>query len=309
MKMHTRRIFRALVVVTASLPVVVSCSVFIAGEDAVHVNYPVPAPEADRATVFLPGIVSGDANDFGSAFSPDGTAFYFARSANGRSQLFVSAYRDGAWQEAAPVPVGDTTYAFADPAFGADGNLYFISTMPVDQADTIADYDIWMVSPVTTGEWSTPQNVGLLNSDSSEYYISFADNGNLYFSSSRAGGFGSEDIYMSEWRNGEYAEPRNLGPEINTAMSEYDPGISNGEGIIVFTSTGRPDSFGKGDLYAASMTSGKWNPSVHLDSLFNTPSREYCSYFSPDNRFFFFSSNGQIMWIDAASILKKYLFR
>ena len=77
--------------------------------------------------------------------------------------------------------------------------------------------------------------------------MSFAKNGNLYFASSRKGGFGEEDIYVSRLVNKQYTKPENLGPAINSKESEYDPCISANEDFIIFTSSGRGDSFGAGE--------------------------------------------------------------
>ena len=114
----------------------------------------------------------------------------------------------------------ESKYSEADPAFAPDGKLYFISNRPKDQSDTLMDYDIWFVAPLSDGRWSEPENLKSVNSDSSEFYISFSKNGNLYFSSSRKGGFGEEDIYVSRLINEQYTAPENLGAAINSKRSE-----------------------------------------------------------------------------------------
>jgi hypothetical protein len=266
-----------------------------------------PQPLADSmAIIFLPGLVSKDSLDFNAAFSPDGKAFYFSRSKNRQSKIYVSYHNGENWTE--PVHAaftGGTQYAEADPAFGPDGRLYFISNRPRNQSDTSPDYDIWSVKPLPGGHWSEPENMTSLNSDSSEFYISFARNGNLYFASSRAGGFGEEDIYVSRLVNARYSTPENLGPAVNTAKSEYDPGISPQEDIIVFASSNRGQGFGGADLYCSVVdVPKKWLPATHLGKTFNTKTREFCPYFSPDEKYFFFSSEGDIKWI-SLKILQK----
>jgi hypothetical protein len=264
-----------------------------------HIPYPQPRPDSTAAT-FLPGIVSKDLPDFGSAFSPDGKSFYFARTEDERSKIYVTHHDGTNWRD--PVPVSFTTseYADADPAFAPDGRLYFISTRPKDKSDNSKDYDIWFVSPLESGRWSEPENLGGVNSDANEFYISFSTNGNMYFSSSRSGGFGKEDIYVSKFVNGRYEKPENLGAAINSEKSEYDPGISADENFIVFTSSNRAATFGGGDLYGSKLNSGrKWAAAVNLGNGFNSSSREYCSYFSPDAKYFFFSSQGDVKWIGA----------
>lgn len=272
---------------------------------ALLISYPEPRPDS-VPLVFLPGIVSTDSFDFNAAFSPDGRAFYFTRKINGQSKIYVSHHNSEAWTSPVPAPFTASGYAEADPVFSSDGKLYFISNRPKDASDTLADYDIWFVSPRPGGAWSAPEYMQAVNSDSSEFYISFAQNGNLYFASSRAGGSGQEDIYVSRWINERYATPENLGPSINSEKSEYDPCISAGEDLIVFTSSGRPDTFGAGDLYRARLDGNKrWQPASNLGKKFNTETREFCAYFSPDSKYFFFSSQGDVKWVEAGSLRQR----
>jgi hypothetical protein len=86
--------------------------------------------------------------------------------------------------------------------------------------------------------------------------------------------------------------------------SEYDPGISMDEKIIVFSSSARVDTFGGADLYASVIDEkkGEWQQVVHLTAKFNTVSREFCSYFSSDSKYFFYSSEGDVKWINANAI-------
>lgn len=263
------------------------------------IPYPLPLPGSAQKT-FLPGLVSKDTVDFGSAFSPDGRSFYFARSENNRSHIYVTHHDGKSWTEPIVVQFIAGDYADADPAFAPDGKLYFISTRPKDQMDKLPDYDIWFVTPLGDGRWSEPENLEDINSDSNEFYISFSKNGNLYFASSREGGFGEEDIYVSRLVDNRYSAPQNLGSAINSEKSEYDPGISADESLIVFTSSDRKDSFGGADLYASKLDRNiKWTGSVNLGGNYNSKSREYCSYFSPDSKYFFYSSEGDVRWADA----------
>ena len=274
-------------------------------QTAINIPYPKPLPGLTPIS-FLPGIVSTDSVDFNAAFSADGKSFYFTRKENGRSRILFSRYDGKDWATATPVELSGNKYSNADPAFAADGTLYFISNRPKNPSDTIAsDYDIWFCKPLANGHWSEPRNLQILNSDGEEYYISFAKNGNLYFASSRKGGSGEEDLYVSRLVNGKYTAPENLGGVINSKESEYDPCISPDEDFIIFTSSTRDDSFGGADLYYSKLDAGKkWTSPVNLGKNFNTKGREYCSYFSPDHKYFFFASQGDVKWIDIRAINK-----
>lgn len=271
-------------------------------------NIPYPQPYPDSvAKVFLQGLVSKDSVDFGAAFSPDGKSFYFSRSENKQSNIFVSQYDGAAWTNPVKLPFNYKNYSTADPAFSQDGTLYFISNRPKNQSDTLLDYDIWQVRQLSNGQWTEPENLKYINSDSNEFYISFSKNGNLYFSSSRKGGYGEEDIYVSRVVERQYTSPENLGKTINTEHSEYDPGISTNEDIIVFASSGRKDALGKADLYYSKNVNGKyWRAAQNIGIKINTTTREFCPYFSPDGYYFFFSSEGDVKWIDAKFLLMNF---
>src|SRR5687767_11033646 len=130
----------------------------LAQNKGVDIPYPRPFP-GSTAIIFLPGLVSKDSVDFGSAFSPDGKSFYFARSENKQSKIYVSQHDGEKWTEPEPMPFTEAKYSEADPAFAPDGKLYFISTRPKNQSDSLPDYDIWFVTPLANGGWSEPETL------------------------------------------------------------------------------------------------------------------------------------------------------
>lgn len=218
--------------------------------------------------------------------------------------LMVSSFINGHWTEAVALPFSTGQYADADPAFSPDGTFYFISTRPIAIDDTTHDYNIWFVNTIPGGGWTQPQPMTTVNSDADEYYVSFSANGNLYFSSSRAGGFGEEDIYMSKKQNGQYSTPVNLGPFVNTAKSEYDPFISRDEKLLIFASSGREGGFGGADLYAVKLPADPKSGAKNLGPVINTPGRDYCPYVSPDGNYFFYTSNGDLRWVRLPALME-----
>jgi Tol biopolymer transport system component len=266
--------------------------------ETLKIPYPGPYPDS-LAIKFLPGLVSTNGLDFNSAFSPDGQSFYFSRSVNGQWDIFVSQYKGRAWSKPVAVSFGDEKYSEADPAFSPDGKLFFISNRPRTTELTRKDFDIWFVEPTDGGMWSKPKNLFQVNSDSSEYYVSFSHTGNLFFGSSRPGGYGGEDIYVSRLRDGLYILPENLGSNINSSESEHDPCVSSDERLIIFKSENREDGFGQADLYFSTIDqTGTWMAARNMGASVNTPGYEYCPYFTPDGEYFFFSSQSDIMWMD-----------
>ncbi len=83
---------------------------------------------------------------------------------------------------------GDEAYPFLD----LDNNLYFSSTGHTG----LGGYDIFKAGPVAENKWENPENLRLpVNSSADDYGIVVSKSGEGYFSSSRPGGVGSDDIY------------------------------------------------------------------------------------------------------------------
>ncbi|MBM3161471.1 MAG: OmpA family protein [Bacteroidetes bacterium] len=72
--------------------------------------------------------------------------------------------------------------------------------------------------------------------------------GNLIFASDKPGGLGGVDLYKSEWKDGKWSEPVNLGDKVNTVGDELFPYVSNG-GILYFSSNGWPGNGGLDVFY------------------------------------------------------------
>jgi hypothetical protein len=106
-------------------------------------------------------------------------------------------------------------------------------------------------------EWSPPVNLGpLVNSGSNEAGPALSKDGlSLYFQSNRPGGFGGNDIWVSQRASREdgWGQPVNLGPTINTAANEDAPSFSR-DGHTMFFNSDRPGSFGMRDIYIARRT-------------------------------------------------------
>lgn len=269
-------------------------------EDQVSFVYPNPSPDA-AALRFLPDIVCSDSLDFNAAFSPDGKRFYFARSRKGKWMFFVTEQQNGKWSEPEVAPFNEAEYSQADPFITPDGAVYYISNRPRSPEDTLPDFDIWLVRPQPDGSWSRPENLEAVNSDSTEYYVSLAANGNLYFASNREGSLGSHDLYVSRYVNGTYTAPENLGTAINSELMEHDPMIAPNERYLIFTSVDRADSYGSADLYYSLRNNdGTWSPAINMGKEFNTDTYEYCSYVTPDQQYFFYSSEYDVKWISTS---------
>jgi Tol biopolymer transport system component len=248
--------------------------------------------EMRSPVVFGDGVISTGDFESHPAFTPDGLTLYFLKSTPTFSfwTIVVSRFVDGRWTIPEVAPFSGR-YSDADPFITADGKkFYFISNRPAP-GKTIRDLDIWVMDKTENG-WTEPRNLGQsVNSPANEWYPTVATDGTLYFGSGRAGGKGATDIYRSQFVNGNYAEPENLGSEINTEFDEYEPLIAPDQSYLIFMAAGRPDCISRsGDLFLSYRKDGTWTKAVNLGNEINSPRDEYSPMISPDGKYFFFAS-------------------
>lgn len=116
----------------------------------------------------------------------------------GDSDLYVSEVRGSVFGAAALVPGANTAAEDAQPNVRRDGlELFFFST----RAGTLGMADIYSATRATTFDaWSEPENLGpsVNSADGAETRPSLSwDGTTLYFGSTRSGGEGSTDHYVS----------------------------------------------------------------------------------------------------------------
>lgn len=167
------------------------------------------------------------------------------------------------WSE--PVHLGPLVNArFVSDEFGAtiskDGlSLYFTSARPGGFGGT----DIWVSQRATAGDpWEAPLNLGpAVNSESNDALPRLSLDGHrLYFNSTRPGGFGGNDLYVSRRHNQDndlsWEQPENLGSGVNSPANDVGAAVfedgGNGTMVLYFQSN-RPGGPGLTDIYASTL--------------------------------------------------------
>ena len=239
-------------------------------------------------------------NEFGSVFNSEGNEFYLGVDVNGKAHIVYTQLKDGQWTTP-EIIIQDDKYSFNDPFLSPDEQrLYYISNKPLNSLDNNSDYDIWY-SEKNGNTWSAPINAGAaINTDANEYYISFTEDGAMYFSSNKESEKNNRrnfDIYKSEYKNGVFQEATKLGPSINTTAYEADVFVSPDESYVIFCSE-RETGLGRGDLYISFKNkNGEWQEAVSLGAPINTINHELCPYVTSDGKYFFYTSNQDIYWV------------
>lgn len=254
---------------------------------------------------FAPGTISMPLEyEFGSVFSKDGNEFYYGVDVGGRNEIRYCSLQNGKWSEP-EVILADDKFGFNDPMLSNDEQrLYFISNKPVSGTEA-KDIDIWYVQKTARG-WSDPINAGPnINSDRHEYYISFAQDGSMYFASNVEASedrLYNHDIYRSAFVNGEFQKPERL--SFNSDFYEADVYVSPDESYVIFCAI-KKEGFGQGDLYISFQQNGSWTEPQNMGEPINDPGHQLCPFVTADGRYFLFTSNRDIYWVNA-SIIKNY---
>jgi len=247
----------------------------------------------NKPQLFSPDIISTHMNERDYTQSPSGnTVFYSLVLPANNLSVIMYQFFDGLFWSEPEVARFSGQYKDLEPAFSPDGNrLFFVSKRPVDNTYDEKDYDIWYLDIQKNG-WSNPTNVGSpVNSESDEYFPSVSENGNLYFTTSYEDSFGKEDIYFSRFENGKYTTPINLGDSINTDLYEFNAFIAPDESYLIFSSSGREDGQGGGDLYISYRNEdGIWSKARNMGKRINSDKMDYCPFVSQDEKYFFFTS-------------------
>lgn len=140
-----------------------------------------------------------------------------------------------------------------------------------------------LAAPLLAGpsftDWSSPTNLGqIVNSTSDDNHPQISKDGlSLFFHSNRPGGFGGEDIWVSQRPSPDTAwgPPQNPGSAINSGSNDRVPYLFLGEQWMIFGSN-RPGGSGGIDLWISRRSDKRddfsWEPAVNVGSWINTAS-------------------------------------
>jgi outer membrane protein OmpA-like peptidoglycan-associated protein len=119
------------------------------------------------------------------------------------------------------------------------------------------------------------------------------DGRRLFFASTRPGGIGGSDIYVSERRaDGSWSEPRNLGTGVNTPEDEEAPFLSDDGETLYFSSMGHA-GFGDQDIFFSryDRQADRWSKAVNIGPPINGANRELGFHLTADGRHGYFASD------------------
>lgn len=248
---------------------------------------------ANGLTLFGENVISTALYERDLAISPQGNQLIYTLGDYNQNKrcLVVLNQKNGNWANAEILNISGK-YPDIEPFYSNNGDrLYFASNRPIYEDETRDDYNIWFSDRIN-GNWSEPVALdSIINTRSDEFFPSLSNKGNLFFTATRDYGMGREDIFRSEFVAGEFQSPKPLPVEINSASFEFNAYINPEENLIIFSSFGREDGFGGGDLYISRKdNTGKWTKSKNLGGSINSDKLDYCPFVDWKSRNFYFTS-------------------
>ncbi len=185
--------------------------------------------------------------------------------------IYYSIKKDGQWSQ--PQGIGsniNTNAQDANIGLSADGQQLFIYKSDGYEYGNIFKCKLY------NGEWGDPEKLPYpINTRYWEGSISATSDGNmLFFASNRPDGYGGKDIYLiRKLPTGEWANPMNLGPTINTPYDDDAPFI-HPDGITLYFSSEGHKSMGGFDIFKTvcedELRFKEWSTPTNLGYPINT---------------------------------------
>ena len=253
-------------------------------------------------------------DEYLAALTPDGSAFYFTRRSQKRNKYDGPAgtlrqVEEFSMARALTASGGfpkleegkaleypfNAQYNEGGPSMTADNTFMAFTICERDERTGEQFCDLYYTT-FTYGVWNGirkfPEGV---NTDKHwESQPSISPNGDvLYFTSDRPGGFGGLDIYRAyRFSDGEWGDPENLGPAVNTKKNEKSPFIHPDSESLYFASDGHP-GMGGYDLFKIKVVRGSagWEKPQNLGYPINTEKDEIGLMVTMDGQQAYFASN------------------
>jgi Tol biopolymer transport system component len=252
--------------------------------------------------VNLGGVINSQLTDFGTAVSKKGLSLYFASGRSspfGGEDLWVAQRPSENAPWGAPLNLGGVVNSSSNdrsPALSRDGHYLFFAS---DRPGGSGGLDLWVSWRAHVHDdfaWEAPVNLASVNSPATDAGPSFFENDELgspqlYLASTRPGGAGGLDIWVSTLTGGSWNTPVLVG-ELNTTQNDLFPTIRHDGREIIIVSN-RAGTIGGNDLWMATRkrVDDPWSAPVNLGPGVNSTSADQAPSLSPDRQTLYFGSS------------------
>ncbi len=228
--------------------------------------------------------INSISNDYMPQVNPTGTRMYFTSVRKGGfdfqedpsqvnnwgEDVYYADLTDDRWNPPVllPEPINGMGADFGS-AFTGDGQT-MVYVRCGDQSG-VGSCDLYITQLIGT-QWSEPVNMGnVVNSEDWDSQPTISSDGTrIIFTSTRKGGYGGSDLYMSEKNHlGDWGIPQNLGSIINTPLADNSPYLAPDGKTLYFASDGHP-GLGGSDIFYSVFENGKWSRPLNIGAPVNS---------------------------------------
>ncbi|MEP2023966.1 MAG: OmpA family protein [Reichenbachiella sp.] len=248
--------------------------------------------------------LNSTSNDYAPQVNPMGTRLYFtsvrqggfdniqdsSRANHYGEDIYVSNLKNDAWSMPVmlPEPINSINDDFGS-AFTGDGQTMVY--VRCGGKESVGNCDLYITTLDGT-KWSEPVNMGnVVNSEDWESQPTISSDGTrIIFTSSRDGGYGGADLYMTELNHlGDWGIPQNLGSTINTPLSDNSPFLAADGKTLYYATSGHP-GYGGADIFYSVFENGKWAKPINLGAPINSSGEDKNFSISGSGEAYFSSS-------------------
>jgi outer membrane protein OmpA-like peptidoglycan-associated protein/tetratricopeptide (TPR) repeat protein len=236
-------------------------------EDLYYSKYDAASEDWGELVNFGEG-VNTKGHDATSGLSPDGKMLFVYRgSQKGGGDIFASKIEEQKWT--IPKKLNEninTDFQETSASLSSDGKkLYFVSERPGGQGGSDIYTSDW---DAEKKDWGVAKNLGpTVNSAFDEDGVFIHPDGvTIYFASEGHQTTGGSDIFYSEFKDGQWTTPKNLGYPINTPDDDrYFVMAANGK--TAYYSSFRKEGLGENDIYRITFLGPEKQPVLNTDEM------------------------------------------
>lgn len=248
--------------------------------------------------VFIPKNLGDSINTSSLEYYPsltiDGSKLIFNRRVNNDEDFYESSLINGHWTKAEPLG-GRINTNLNEAAENISQDAQWLVFAGCNYPEGMGSCDLYIAYKTKNGSWSEPENMGpVINTEAWETSPTLSpDKRDLYFASTRPGGYGGSDIWVSHrLANGRWGKPENMGPVINTIGDEGCPFIHADNKTLYFNSNGH-QGYGLTDLFLSrKINDSTWSDPQNLGYPINTIGDEGSLIVASDGKTAIYASDG-----------------
>lgn len=235
--------------------------------------------------------------------SPDGSMLYFTRKLTDENNtkdfnddIYVAQVMPtGKFAKAENIGPPLNTYDNNFVCFiSRDNNRLYVANKYIKNTYNYAGLSV--SAKQKDGDWSKPKPLGipnLYNKNEFAHYHMNLDENIVLMSVQMDDSYGDLDLYVSQkYSDGDWSEPKNLGPVINTVGAEGSVFLAADGKTLYFSSSGHP-GFGSYDMYMSKRlddTWTNWSKPLNLGDKINTDEMDIYYTIPASGDYAYFSS-------------------